>query len=216
MISILMPIYNGIEFINESVKSVLNQTYKDWELIIGINGHPENSDVFKIAKQFENCDKIKVYDLIGIKGKSNALNKMLEYCKYNWICLLDVDDFWIDQKLEYQIPFIANYYDVIGSPCYYFGDKVGISPIPVKDITDFDFFSVNPIINSSCLVKKELCYWDSQHDGVEDYDLWLKLKKQNKRFYNYEFPLVFHRIHKSSSFNNSNYLAVEKLLEKHK
>ena len=76
MISILMPIYNGIEFINESVKSVLNQTYKDWELIIGINGHPENSDVFKIAKQFETCDKIKVYDLIGVKGKSNALNKI--------------------------------------------------------------------------------------------------------------------------------------------
>ena len=41
MISILMPIYNGIEYINESVSSVLDQTYGDWELIIGINGHPE-------------------------------------------------------------------------------------------------------------------------------------------------------------------------------
>ena len=39
MISILIPIYNGIEFIDESVSSVLNQVYKDWEIIIGVNGH---------------------------------------------------------------------------------------------------------------------------------------------------------------------------------
>ena len=45
MISILMPIYNGIEFIDESVGSVLCQTFSEWELIIGINGLPENSDV---------------------------------------------------------------------------------------------------------------------------------------------------------------------------
>ena len=215
MISILMPIYNGIEFINESVKSVLNQTYKDWELIIGINGHPENSDVFKIAKQFETCDKIKVYDLIGIKGKSNALNKMLEYCKYDWICLLDVDDIWIDQKLQSQIPFIQDNYDVISSPCFYFGDKQGISPVPVGDITDFDFFSGNPVINSSCLVKKELCEWDPDC-VLEDYDLWLKLNKQNKRFYNYEFPLVFHRVYKQSFFNNTNNLYVKDLVAKYR
>ena len=50
MISILIPIYNGVEFIEESVSSVLNQTYDQWELLIGINGHPQNSDVYKIAK----------------------------------------------------------------------------------------------------------------------------------------------------------------------
>ena len=53
MISILIPIYNGIEFIEESVSSVLNQTYEQWELLIGINGHPENSDIYKIAKEYE-------------------------------------------------------------------------------------------------------------------------------------------------------------------
>ena len=39
MISILMPVYNGIEYIDESVKSVISQTFKDWELLIGVNGH---------------------------------------------------------------------------------------------------------------------------------------------------------------------------------
>ena len=74
MISILIPIYNGIEFIHESVESVINQTYTDWELIIGINGHPQNSDIYKKAKEYENkSDKIKVFDffnwlfIIGIR-----------------------------------------------------------------------------------------------------------------------------------------------------
>ena len=72
MISILMPIYNGIEFINQSVPSILEQTYDKWELLIGINGHPENSEVFKIAKQYENIDsRIKVYDLLNIKFPVN-------------------------------------------------------------------------------------------------------------------------------------------------
>ena len=49
MISILIPIYNGIEYINESVSSVLSQTYDKWELLIGINGHPPNSYVYQTA-----------------------------------------------------------------------------------------------------------------------------------------------------------------------
>jgi glycosyltransferase involved in cell wall biosynthesis len=57
MITILMPIYNGIEFINESVESIIGQTYEEWELIIGINGHPEGSIVYQIAKTYENQNK---------------------------------------------------------------------------------------------------------------------------------------------------------------
>ena len=69
MISILMPIYNGVEFIDESVSSILSQTYTDWELLIGINGHPENSEVYQIAKKYESQDKrISVYDFPHLKG----------------------------------------------------------------------------------------------------------------------------------------------------
>ena len=73
MISILIPIYNGIEFIEESVSSVLNQTYDKWELLIGVNGHAKNSDVFQKAKEYEKkSNKIRVFDFYDIKGKSNT------------------------------------------------------------------------------------------------------------------------------------------------
>ena len=205
MVSILIPIYNGIEYINESVSSVLEQTYDDWEIIIGVNGHEENSNVYKMAHDYQELDeKIKVFDLFQIKGKSNALNEMIKYCKYEYVAILDVDDIWLPEKLEKQAVYM-NEYDVIGTQCVYFGDIENINPkIPLGDISSSDFTQVNPIINSSVIIKKNLCNWISDFDGVEDYDMWLRLRKQKKTFFNIEEVLVKHRIHKQSAFNSQN------------
>jgi glycosyltransferase involved in cell wall biosynthesis len=215
MISILMPIYNGIEFIHESVPSILEQTYDKWELLIGINGHPENSEIYKTAKSFEGkSDKIRVIDFYNIKGKSNTLNEMLKYCKYNYVALLDVDDIWHPQKLELQSVWL-NSYDVIGTNCIWFGDRPGIVPsIPQHDFSNFNFANVNPIINSSVILRKELCSWIE--NGIEDYDLWIRIRKQNKKFYNCPEILVKHRIHKQSAFNSKgNNNKVPSLLQAH-
>ena len=215
MISILMPIYNGIEFINDSVSSILNQTYDQWELIIGINGHQSNSKIYFIAKEYEKINnKIKVFDLFYIKGKSNALNEMLKFSNYDYIALLDVDDIWHYQKLQLQSKLL-NIYDVIGSNCIWFGDKNNIIPnIPIGDISDFNFSLINPIINSSSIIKKKLCYWNE--NGIEDYDLWLRLKKLNHKFFNFKEILVKHRIHNNSAFNSKgNNNKVNKLLISH-
>ena len=200
MISILMPIYNGIEFINESVPSILEQTYDKWELIIGINGHSQNSETYKIAKNFDKSDKIIVLDLYNIKGKANALNEMIKYCKYEYVALLDVDDIWHPQKLEIQ-SILLNKYDVIGTNCVWFGDRPGIIPsIPQYDFSNYNFANVNPIINSSVVLRKELCSWIE--NGLEDYDLWIRLRLKNKKFYNCPQVLVKHRIHNASAFNS--------------
>lgn len=213
MITILMPIYNGIEFISESVNSVKQQTFEDWELIIGINGHLENSEVYQTAKKYENA-KIFVYDLFDIKGKSNSLNKMLEYAKYDWIALLDVDDIWLPDKLKSQVDYMVNY-DVIGTHCKYFGNLNGCPNIPFGDISKFDFFSYNPIINSSSLIRKESCYWENTK--LEDYDMWLRLWKQGKKFYNVNTIQVLHRIHKNSFFNTTHTQTdINNLLDKYR
>lgn len=217
MISILMPIYNGIEFIGESVPTILYQTYKEWELIIGINGHPKDSDVYKEAKKWEEKDeRIKVFDFYEIKGKAEALNEMIKYCKYDWVSLLDVDDKWLPKKLERQERFMY-YSDVIGTQCKYFGDLNTSPNIPIGDLTSVNFLNVNPIINSSCLLKKELCNWDGKWNGVEDYDLWLKLWRDGKQFYNVNEIQVLHRIHNDSAFNaKGNNLKVNDLKQKYK
>lgn len=204
MISILMPIYNGIEYIEESVSSVLNQTYTDWELIIGVNGHLENSDVYKRALQFSS-DKISVMDFPELKGKSITLNKMLEFVKYDTICLLDIDDMWVPEKLEAQIPYIDKY-DVIGTKCQYFGESTVLPWLYMGEIVESHFSEINTIINSSCMINRRgrKIFWDPIWDGVEDFDLWIRLVKDNWTFYNVDSILVKHRIHKDSFFNTKN------------
>ena len=215
MISVLIPIYNGIEYIDESVQSVLFQTYTDWELLIGINGHPENSVIFQKAKLYESLDhRIKVFDFPEIRSKALTLNQMVKHCKYGFVALLDVDDIWHHKKLEVQVSFLDKY-DVVGSNCVWFGDVNNVvPPIPVHDISQFNFAQTNPIINSSSITRKDLCFWNNH--GIEDYDMWLRLRKQNCTFYNCPEILVKHRIHKASAFNSKGHgHLVPALLKQH-
>ena len=219
MFSILIPIYNGIEFIEESVKSVINQTNHQWELIIGVNGHPTESEVLKQAQQYVS-NKIHVYSLPQnkVKGKSAALNALVQYAKYPYIAILDVDDIWHPTKLDVQLEHVVAGYDVIGSRCIYFGDRLnGIVPqIPMGDITIYDFFQGNPVINSSAVIRREFAYWEDEYAGVEDYDLWLRLRGEGRRFYNCSQILVKHRLHAESAFNSKgNGNLVPDLLKKH-
>jgi glycosyltransferase involved in cell wall biosynthesis len=218
MITILLPIYNGIEFINESVGSVLSQTYSDWELLIGVNGYIENSNVYQKAKEYEKKDnRIKVFDFYNIKGKANTLNELVKYVnvKCDFVALIDVDDVWNYRKLQIQSQ-ILRHYDVIGSNCVWFGDRNGIIPaIPTGNISSYYFSQVNPIINSSVIIRKELSWWDPRF-VLDDYDLWIRLRKQNKKFYNCKDVLVKHRIHKESAFNSKgNHNHVPALLKYH-
>jgi glycosyltransferase involved in cell wall biosynthesis len=203
-VSILMPIYNGLEFLTDSVTSVINQTIDDWELLIGINGYPPDSDAYKTTRNFIAAlddDRIRVFDFHECKGKPATLNRMLIECKYSYVALLDVDDIWLPDKLATQIPYILEKYDVIGTKCVYFGEMNNIIPnIPAGDFSSFNFLLYNPVINSSSVILKSLAHWDECW-GVEDYDLWLRLWRQQRRFFNCNQVLVKHRIHRTSAFN---------------
>ena len=76
--------------------------------------------------------------------------------------------------------------------------------IPLGDISNHNFFNVNPIINSSCIIRKSDAYWTNDFLGLDDYDMWFRLKLKNSTFYNLSDILCFHRIHDNSAFNNSN------------
>ncbi len=217
MISILMPIYNGIEFFEESLLSIIKQTYNKWELIIGINGHEPNSEVQKKAFEIlNNYNSIYNYDIkikyYNTNGKPATLNKMVKDSKYNFIALLDVDDKWYETKLEKQLPYL-NSFDVIGTGCRYFGDLTHSPNIPYGNLENFNFFNFNPIINSSCIIKKEFANWN-ENEFLEDYDLWLKLFKEKRKFFNVPELLVLHRIYNTSAFNNTNDNYVNQLKNK--
>ena len=193
-----MPIYNGMEFLKESLPSIMAQTYEQWELLIGINGYPPNSEVFQKISEF-NSQKIKVFDLPNTRGKSQTLNAMLEYTKYDLLCLLDVDDIWMPTKLEIQMRYIKDF-DVVGTNARYFGNRNDQPIIPLNKINPSEFKIFNPIINSSAMFYKKDAHWDDIR-GVEDYEMWCRLSVAGKKFYNVPEVLVKHRIHAGSAFN---------------
>ena len=130
---------------------------------------------------------------------------MVEEVTTEYVALIDVDDIWYPNKLEEQIPFLG-LYDIIGSKCQYFGDSNIIPDIPDGDISSYDFFLQNPIINSSAVLRKTLLIYNiSEITGLEDYELWLRLRYIiQAKFYNVPHVLVGHRIHNNSAFNNIN------------
>lgn len=236
-VSILMPLYNGVEFLQDSVPSVMWQTWDGpIELIIGVNGYKnrDNRVHTEALRWIQNsCKKtVRVLRFTDreVRGKSQALNAMIPFAQYSYVALLDVDDIWLPDKLAKQIPLLEEGYSVVGSRCIYFSNPGengkpknrsldGIVPaIPLGDISSFDFTHVNPIINSSVVLKKELCQWNDEWDGVEDYDLWLRLKKNPVvTFWNAFEVLVKHRIHEQSAYNSKgNHLRVEDLLAFHR
>jgi len=217
-VSIILPLYNGVEFLSTSIQSIQKQTYPFWEAIIGVNGHTEDSDVFKQALKFENKSD-NIYGSIRVKyypskGKPDTCNQMINDCNFDTICLLDVDDFWMPQKLERQIEiWKLNRYDVIGTFCKYFGESNGYPKIVKGDIDNKIFLEGNQIINSSMMIKKIDAHWTDRFKGLDDYDMWLRLAYEDKKFYNIPEFLTFHRIHRQSAFNNSNHNYVPQLLE---
>lgn len=215
--SVLIPLYNGVEFLSETIESIQNQTFQDFEIVIGVNGHPPNSEVFQKAKAFESS-KIKVFDMPPtVQGKPATLNALIEKAKAKWIALCDADDLWITDKLELQKKSIDHFqsFDVIGTQCEYFGEMTGNPNIPMGDITQDDFWKANPLLHSSVVLKKEFAQWNPENRILEDYELWLRLRYQKKcKILNIPYTLMKHRIHKTSYFNTQNATAVPDLLRR--
>lgn len=223
-ITILVPLYNGLEFLEECVASVIGQTYKDWKMIIGINGHGTDGGMAAtVAKEIASKDD-RIQVIIQpppLKGKVESLNDLMTYTSSEWISILDCDDKWHPEKLEAQVKAMqtdAKDAVVIGTHCQYFGDKYDIlNTFPVGYVDPAVLESTNPIINSSALIRREYCKWEYNeiNYGMEDFYLWTEICLMNKKLYNVGSVLTYHRIHTTSAFNAKKY-SNEGILERYK
>ena len=105
LISIIVNCYNGEKFLKESLISIQNQEYKNWELIFWDNKSNDNSK--KIFKSFKN-KKFKYFCAKKHTSLYTARNLAIEKCKGEFISFLDVDDTWEKDKLKRQIKFFEN------------------------------------------------------------------------------------------------------------
>jgi len=229
-VSILTPLYNGVEFLEQCAMSVCLQNCKyegtqfTWEWWIGVNGHGDGGQVLQEAQAIRSkCSAsngiIHVVNLPHVKGKVAALNELVKHTTGDWIAVLDCDDTWERNKLLFQKLAIDRArglrIDVVGTFCSYFGEFVSDGPLlPKGFITEVDIWKGNPIINSSALIRRELATWEDRF-GLEDYDLWLRLMRKGCIFFNVPLHLVNHRIHSASAFNGKGKQDIDGLLKYH-
>ena len=125
-VSVIIPTYNCARLIGRSIKSVLNQTYRDFELIIVDDSSTDNTD--KIVKKFQEQDKrVKYIRHDKNKGGSAARNTGIKLARGEFIAFLDSDDEWLPKKLEKQIKAMKDLpFDIWGGiycGFYYVGSK---------------------------------------------------------------------------------------------
>lgn len=104
LVSIIMPSYNTAQYIEKTIKSVLDQTYTNWELIIVDDCSTDNTD--EVVKNYLTDKRIKYLKNEQNSGAAVSRNRALREAKGQWIAFLDSDDLWMPEKLEKQICFM--------------------------------------------------------------------------------------------------------------
>ncbi len=103
LVSIIMPSWNTGKFIADSIESVINQTYPNWELLIVDDCSTDNTD--EIVSLFHD-NRIKYFKNKRNSGAALTRNKAMRKAQGEWIAFLDSDDLWDSKKLEYQIKYM--------------------------------------------------------------------------------------------------------------
>ena len=202
-ISIIMGIYNCEKTLNESIQSILSQSYENWEIIMCDDGSSDHT--LEIAKKYEKKypQKIKVLQNKSNMGLNATLNKCLKISKGEYIARQDGDDVSLPERFRLETEFLDKYteYAFVSSNMLFF-DESGIwgewknPERPQKA----DFFRRSPCFcHAPCMIRREAFlavngYTEKKrYLRCEDVNLWYKLYAKGYRGYNIQIPLYMMR-----------------------
>lgn len=213
-ISIICTVKNGEKTLIDTIESVINQTFKEWEFIIVDDGSTDNT--LEILNTYSIRDsRIKIINTTGI-GRGKALNLAVRACKSDYILNIDSDDIMHPKKINIQYSVIRKnpeYFLLCTKNKIIFNqDKITwgkinfINEDKVEDITEKNF-KKNQIDHSSVIMRKEyLNYiggYDEERKSQFDYELWLRAALAGYKLGKINLELVAKRIHKNQSFERN-------------
>lgn len=222
-----MPAYNVEKYIEASIRSVLNQTYRNWELIIVDDGSTDLTS--QIVKKFEGLDKRIKYIFQNNSKQAIARNNGVHNAEGEILAFLDADDLWLPQKLEISMAFFdCNKFDLLFTDAYYAETKeIVILSTELKKMNVLEmeyygkegiaaFIEFNKIPILTVLVKKNVIeqvgFFDEECVPAEDYDMWLRLLKNKCIFKSISSPLSIYRLQENSS-SSSDRLSTNSVLK---
>lgn len=203
-VSVIIPIYNSEKYLKECLDSVINQTYKNIEIIC-VNDVSTDKSV-DIIKSYKD-KRIKLVNLKYNSGVAIARNRGIEESTGDYICFIDSDDYWILDKLEKQVKFIEeNDYSFIYSDYAYLKEnKKHIAHVP-SSITYKQALKNTTIFTSTVMfnmkhLKKEEIYMPNYRKG-QDTATWWKVLKKIDRAYAINEVLSIYRVGGKSLSSN--------------
>lgn len=208
LVSIVIPVHNAEKYINETINSVINQTYQNWELIL-VDDCSTDKSIDKIKDIIKKNKKIKLIKLKKNSGAAIARNTGIDEAKGKYICFLDADDIWDKEKIEKQIKFITknNYafiftgYEFMSEDGIPNGKKVFV-PLKIKyseALKNTTIFTSTVMFNMQKLSKNDI-YMPNVKS--EDTATWWKVLKKIDFAYGINEILVYYR--RSSGTLSSN------------
>ena len=201
IISVIVPVYNAESFLDETLQSVLSQTYENWECIIVNDGSTDNTE--SIAKRWCKRDARFRYFYKENGGLSSARNLGIKYSNADYIAFLDSDDVLTKNSLEIRInTILKENVDLVYSNAYRINyreyTKQLLRCVHTGKVEDISIFlEINQATPSTVLCRKKIIEdiggftWDKK---AEDLYCWLNLLLNNNSFYGIESPLVYYRI----------------------
>lgn len=223
LLSVIIPTYNRGSLILNSVTSVLNQTYKNIELIVVDDCSTDNTE--EILKSI-NDSRIKYVKLEKNSGACIARNKGIELSTGKFIAFNDSDDLWITTKLEKQLCFLKNYNaDIVickmecrtpeNNFIHNFPNIEFDRKISYKDLLKYNSASTQTIFGKTDCFKEII--FDATMPRLQDWDEVLRLSQKYRIFYQNEILVnTFFQKDSISTHPEKAVLAMQKIFEKHK
>ena len=205
LISIITPTYNCAQFIGETMKSVINQTYTNWEMIIVDDASNDNTE--EVVKSIKD-ERIKYIRLKENSGAATARNIAMENASGKFMAFLDSDDIWIKDKLEKQVKFmIDNNYNFTCTAYEKMNEK-GDSLNKVfkpKKKADYNRILLDCPVGNSTVMYNVSNLGKFQVPNIRkrnDDALWLQILKKEKFIYGMPDILMKYRIRNNSISSN--------------
>lgn len=198
LVCVGIPFYNAEKYLDYAIRSVLNQTYTDWKMILIDDGSTDLS--LLLARKYINDSRINVISDGQNRGLVYRLNELIKLSNCKYFVRMDADDIMHPQRLEKQFQYLEEHpeIDVIGSWAYSIDTEnrvVGLLENKIEPMYVEDIFMHTCFIHPSIMGKKswfEMNSYDPKFVRVEDMELWCRTI-ENSVFYNLSEPLLYYR-----------------------
>lgn len=212
LVSVIINCFNGEKYLNDCINSVINQTYKNWEIIFWNNCSTDNS--IKIIKKF-NDKRIKIYQARFFSNLYKSRNLAIKKSRGKYVAFLDTDDTWTKDKLEIQIKEIqqdklikiiySNYFILLDNKKKKYIRHIKHLPsgrITTKLLKSYDIGIITSLIHKDIFKKK---LFNGSYNIIGDFDFFLNtsLKYKIKAI---QKPLATYRVHDENYSKKSNNL----------